>query len=131
MQGVHWLILDGCIQWQHCQKTSTLVELPRLGARGCEARPCWASYILYTVSCSIVQNQTYLILAGGHMSREALRMLPGSSNGLVRKYIDKAGKRRHVGVPSRLKGSQRLVEIIACQLITLESALCVSRCSSC
>ena len=94
--------------------------------------------IIYTVyselECdliSIVQNQTYLILAGGHMSREALRMLPGSSNGLVRKYIDKAGKRRHAGVPSRLKGSQRLVEIIACQLITLESALCVSRCSSC
>jgi hypothetical protein len=49
------------------------------------------------------------------MSREALRMLPGSSKGLVRKYIDKAGKRRHVGVPSRLMGSQRLVEIIACQ----------------
>ena len=58
------------------------------------------------------------------MSREALRMLPGSSKGLVRKYIDKAGKRRHVGVPDKLKGSQCLAECIACHV--LEFAVCVS-----
>ncbi len=40
------------------------------------------------------------------MTREALRALPGSNQGLVKKYIDKNGKKRHVGVPSRLKRSQ-------------------------
>jgi len=45
-------------------------------------------------------------IGGGHLSREALRNLPGAREGLVRKYIDKHGKRRHGDVPSRLKGSQ-------------------------
>lgn len=71
-----------------------------------------------------MQIKGNLHLAGGHMSREALRMLPGSSKGLVRKYIDKAGKRRHVGVPDKLKGSQCLAECIACHV--LEFAVCVS-----
>ncbi len=35
-----------------------------------------------------------------------LQKLPGTS--LVHKYIDSAGKRRHVGIPQRLKQSQSL-----------------------
>lgn len=50
---------------------------------------------------------SFCALAGGHLSREVLRSLPGSQHGLVRKYIDKKGRRRHVGVPDRLKSSQR------------------------
>ena len=42
------------------------------------------------------------------MTKAALQSLPGSKDGLVRKYIDKAGKRRHAGVPDRLKNSQSL-----------------------
>ena len=57
-----------------------------------------------------------LSLLGGQLSREALRSLPGSTQGLVKKYIDKSGKRRHVGVPSRLKRSQYL---LATKLYTL------------
>lgn len=46
---------------------------------------------------------------GGHLSREVLRSLPGvKDGGLVRKYIDKSGKKRHVGVAAKLKQSQRL-----------------------
>ena len=39
-QGLHWLVLDGGIQWQYSQKTSTLVKLPKLVAGGCATRPC-------------------------------------------------------------------------------------------
>ena len=47
-------------------------------------------------------------LSGGHLSREALRSLPGAADGLVRKYIDKKGRRRHAGIAAKLKSSQRL-----------------------
>lgn len=95
-------------------------------ATGCgrTARNCWVrlSSKASTVLCSIHNVSAYLYictyvvhvtlhmlaLAGGHLSREVLRSLPGSANGLVRKYIDKKGRRRHVGVPERLKISQRL-----------------------
>eukprot|EP00435_Cladocopium_sp_Y103_P032340 s1178_g8.t1 len=40
------------------------------------------------------------------MTRAALQALPGAEHGLVRKYVDKNGKRRHVGVPERLRSSQ-------------------------
>lgn len=40
------------------------------------------------------------------MTREAMKNLPGAS--LVHKYIDSAGKRRHVGIPDRLKQCQSL-----------------------
>ena len=43
---------------------------------------------------------------GGHMSREAMQSLPGQS--LVKKYHDKNGKLRRVGIPARLKESQSL-----------------------
>lgn len=43
---------------------------------------------------------------GGSMSRKALQQLPGAS--LVKKYIDKGGKQRRVGIPDRLKQSQCL-----------------------
>lgn len=42
------------------------------------------------------------------MTRAALQALPGAEHGLVRKYMDKNGKRRHVGVPDRLRSSQCL-----------------------
>ena len=42
------------------------------------------------------------------MTKAAMQSLPGAKDGLVRKYIDKAGKRRHAGVPQPLKGSQSL-----------------------
>lgn len=42
------------------------------------------------------------------MTRAALQALPGAEHGLVRKYMDKNGKRRHVGVPGRLRSSQCL-----------------------
>lgn len=45
------------------------------------------------------------------MTRAALQSLPGAKDGLVKKYIDKAGKKRMVGVPERLKCSQSLVLI--------------------
>ena len=74
-------------------------------------------YILDThkaVSCPVCTNAYIndLFVAGGHMSREALRALPGSSKGLVKKYVDKSGRKRHVGVPSRLKSSQWLVQYL-------------------
>ena len=50
-------------------------------------------------------------MPGGHMTRAALQSLPGAKDGLVKKYIDKAGKKRMVGVPERLKCSQSLVLI--------------------
>ena len=43
---------------------------------------------------------------GGHMSRAAMQSLPGQS--LVKKYHDKNGKLRRVGIPARLKESQCL-----------------------
>lgn len=43
---------------------------------------------------------------GGTMTRAQLQALPGAQQGLVRKYIDKRGQRRHAGVPDRLKSSQ-------------------------
>lgn len=53
----------------------------------------------------LIQNVS---TSGGTMTREALRSLPGAKEGLVRKYIDKEGRKRHAGVPGRLKGSQFL-----------------------
>ena len=47
-------------------------------------------------------------VSGGHLSREALRSLPGSADGLVRKYIDKKGRRRHAGIAAKLESSQCL-----------------------
>ena len=41
------------------------------------------------------------------MSRESMQSLPGSA--LVRKYIDKRGQNRRVGIPSKLKQSQFLI----------------------
>ena len=43
---------------------------------------------------------------GGSMTREEMKNLSGAS--LVRKYIDSEGKKRHVGIPDRLKQSQSL-----------------------
>ena len=43
------------------------------------------------------------------MSRADMAKLPGRDNPLVKKYLDKAGKRRHVGIAHRLKESQFLV----------------------
>ena len=54
--------------------------------------------------------------AGGHLTRAALQALPGAEHGLVRKYVDKRGKRRHVGVPDRLRSSQCLDSNSALQL---------------
>ena len=54
---------------------------------------------------------------GGHMSRTAMQALPGQS--LVKKYHDKHGKLRRVGIPARLKESQYL----SCKLITTCSFL--------
>lgn len=47
--------------------------------------------------------------AGGHMSREALSALPGGP--LVRKYTDKNGVARTVGLKDKLKASQLLEAI--------------------
>ena len=44
--------------------------------------------------------------AGGHMTRAALQALPGAAQGLVKKYVDKRGQRRHCGVKDRLRSSQ-------------------------
>ena len=65
-----------------------------------------ASACAFTQLCTIVIYVSVSTLPGGHLSREVLRNLPGSSNGLVKKFIDKKGRRRHVGVPERLKASQ-------------------------
>ncbi len=43
------------------------------------------------------------------MSREAMQQLPGKP--LVKKYIDKNGTARRVGIPDRLKESQLLGNI--------------------
>lgn len=43
---------------------------------------------------------------GGSMSRKAMQQLPGAP--LVKKYIDKSGKQRRMGIPERLKQSQFL-----------------------
>lgn len=59
------------------------------------------------------------ILPGGHMSRAAMQSLPGTALGLVRKYIDKSGKKRMVGVPERLKSSQPLVLILDIKILIL------------
>lgn len=59
------------------------------------------------------------ILPGGHMSRAAMQALPGTALGLVRKYIDKSGKKRMVGVPERLKSSQPLVFILDIKTLIL------------
>ena len=90
---------------------------------------CWVSACLHLLASLYKYNIIYtyiyiyvglyiyihlhfsLVWPGGQLSREALRSLPGSSQGLVRKYIDKGGKRRHVGVASRLKRSQCLISI--------------------
>ena len=68
----------------------------------------------------------YRTCAGGYLSREQLRSLPGvKDGGLVKKYIDKSGKKRHVGVPSKLKQSQclfcTLVFPVLWQYISLSS----------
>ena len=44
--------------------------------------------------------------AGGHMTRAALQALPGAAQGLVKKYVDKRGQRRHCGVKDSLRSSQ-------------------------
>lgn len=46
---------------------------------------------------------------GGSMSRADMAKLPGNDNPLVEKYLDKSGKKRHVGIAHRLKESQFLV----------------------
>ena len=43
------------------------------------------------------------------MTRSALQSLPGSSTGLVRKYVDKSGRKRIVGLGDKLRQSQPLV----------------------
>lgn len=43
------------------------------------------------------------------MTRSALQALPGSSTGLVRKYVDKNGRKRIVGLGDKLRQSQPLV----------------------
>lgn len=53
------------------------------------------------------------------MSRAAMQALPGTALGLVRKYIDKSGKKRMVGVPERLKSSQPLVFILDIKTLIL------------
>ena len=63
------------------------------------------------------------------MTRSALQSLPGASVGLVRKYVDKTGQRRIVGVPDRLRQSQWLVCIVsALTLIWLEFVHIFCRC---
>lgn len=42
------------------------------------------------------------------MSREAMKCLPGARDGLVKKYIDKQGQPRRVGISEKLKASQCL-----------------------
>ena len=42
------------------------------------------------------------------MTRAEMQALPGAKDGLVRKYIDKSGRKGHAGIPSLLKGSQPL-----------------------
>ena len=46
------------------------------------------------------------------MTRAALQSLPGARDGLVRKYVDKRGQKRHVGVPEKLRKSQCLAVIL-------------------
>ena len=58
---------------------------------------------LWSNDCGLLQ-EIYEI--GGHMSRAAMQSLPGQS--LVKKYHDKNGKLRRVGIPARLKESQCL-----------------------
>ena len=45
-----------------------------------------------------------IVARGGTMTRSAMQLLPGKP--LVKKYIDKSGKKRHVGIPDRLRSSQ-------------------------
>ena len=57
------------------------------------------------------ENLLRIIVAkGGTLSRKAMKSLPGER--LVKTYFDKSGKRRHVGIPERLKQSQPLDSII-------------------
>ena len=48
------------------------------------------------------------------MTRSALQSLPGANVGLVRKYMDKKGQKRIVGVPDKLRQSQMLVCNLEC-----------------
>lgn len=50
----------------------------------------------------------FIYFEGGHMTLAALQSLPGACDGLVRKYVDKRGQKRHVGVPEKLRKSQCL-----------------------
>jgi len=43
------------------------------------------------------------------MTRSALQCLPGANVGLVRKYVDKKGQKRIVGLSEKLRQSQWLV----------------------
>lgn len=57
---------------------------------------------------AVCMCSAFLYFEGGHMTRAALQSLPGACDGLVRKYVDKRGKKRHVGVPEKLRKSQCL-----------------------
>ena len=61
-------------------------------------------FILHVKKC--LKLTCTLAVVGGSLTREQLRALPGAQQGLVKKYIDKNGKKRHVGVAGRLKQSQ-------------------------
>ena len=47
-----------------------------------------------------------IVSRGGTLTKAAMQSLPGKP--LVKKYIDKAGRKRHVGIPDRLRQSQQL-----------------------
>lgn len=48
----------------------------------------------------------------GYLSREDMLKLPGGP--LVRHYIDQNGKKRHAGIPGKLRDSQYLVHYSTC-----------------
>ena len=58
------------------------------------------------------------------MTRSALQCLPGANVGLVRKYVDKKGQKRIVGLSEKLRQSQWLVcnlqYVCVCASLTCE-----------
>ena len=48
-----------------------------------------------------------IVAHGGYLPKEIMKNLPGKP--LVKRYIDKQGKKRHVGIPETLRKSQLLV----------------------
>ena len=95
--------------WSNCKYL--LEEVVKQGVALCRGIGFLHVSILHKLC--IYMYLHFLSLSGGQLPRQTLQSLPGAAQGLVRKYMDKAGKRRHVGVASRLKMSQCLI-LITC-----------------